>query len=219
MQKNGMTARSSFAREPQQPMRRRHILGGVVTSLIGSAITLGVIHGALPGFRTLIPMRLRVWRSVILGKYRHQEEYFQQLVSQNFEIAPWAYPMLDATFPLNAQLVSVDLVAISVLDLGFDRPVSYGNLLRRASAMGLQKCPAEVGPALRLAYPDQPTGERLIIAMDGIEIGPESDLPLLFAVTNEVGEYRLALDGDPGGYDRRRFPEEEFVFVLPRVSN
>ena len=67
----------------------------------------------------------------------------------------------------------VDLVAVSLSELGFQTGtqhncmsvLGFGNVAphqeveSRAIEMGLEVCPPEVGPQLRLQYPDQPAGE------------------------------------------------------------
>lgn len=60
----------------------------------------------------------------------------------------------------------VDLVVVSVGELGFKDVALYKDICARAAEFGLDLCPAEVGPALRLAYDDQPLGEWLYIAME-----------------------------------------------------
>ncbi|HWA64311.1 MAG TPA: hypothetical protein VG866_00410 [Candidatus Paceibacterota bacterium] len=50
-------------------------------------------------------------------------------------------------------------------ELGFTDLPTYGQICDRAIELGLAICPREVGPALRLAYPDQPFGEGLRVAM------------------------------------------------------
>lgn len=59
-----------------------------------------------------------------------------------------------------------DLVIVTVADLGFTTYTTTRELYARATERGYELCPAEVGPALRLAYDDQPKGEWLYIAME-----------------------------------------------------
>ena len=76
--------------------------------------------------------------------------------------------------------------------------------------MGLDLCPAEVGPALRLAYENQPRGERLIIATKPFaDSGDELDL----FVMEVSGGGGLWLRGDCGPSDRYWEPDRCFVFM------
>ena len=50
-------------------------------------------------------------------------------------------------------------------------PFVLGDILARARQLGFKLCPAEVGPALRLAYRDQPIGEFLHIGMKPLMAG------------------------------------------------
>ena len=76
--------------------------------------------------------------------------------------------------------------------------------------MGLEFCPAETGPALRLVYRDQSCGEWLRIAMEAIT-GPDGDR-VIFAV-NHVND-GLWLDGDYG--NPQFFWEADALFVFLR---
>jgi choline dehydrogenase-like flavoprotein len=65
----------------------------------------------------------------------------------------------------------LDLVMTTVSALGLgERGASLRDIFARASQLGLALCPAEVVPALRLAYFDQPLGEYLHIAMEPVAI-------------------------------------------------
>jgi hypothetical protein len=70
--------------------------------------------------------------------------------------------------------VELDLVVLSVFELGFGDQASHNDIklgaavevslhdiYARAIALGFDLCPAKVGPALRLNYLDQPLGEFL----------------------------------------------------------
>jgi hypothetical protein len=102
-------------------------------------------------------------------------------------------------------------VVLSVAELGFREGAKYSEIRARALelGLGLELCPAEVGPALRLAYKDQPRGEWLIIAMNTISVS-DGDLRV-FRVGHDDGG--LWLGGDyrrPGDFWRS---DRRFVFV------
>src|SRR5262245_51733558 len=80
--------------------------------------------------------------------------------------------------PFNKKPFELDLVILSVFGLGFGDQASRNDpelgasveaslrdIYARAISVGFELCPAEVGPALRLYYLDQPVGEFLHIAM------------------------------------------------------
>jgi hypothetical protein len=89
----------------------------------------------------------------------------------------------------------------------FFRPRVY----KRARQVGLELCPAEVAPKLRLDYRDQPLGDALNIAME--PVATHSGEPTILALVNfGTG---LALIGSDG---RSKFMVPRtwrFVFALP----
>jgi hypothetical protein len=67
------------------------------------------------------------------------------------------------------QETTLNLVVLSVKDLGFPKGATLQQIYDRAILeFGLCLCPAEVGPQLRLQYPNQPDEEWLIVAMEAI---------------------------------------------------
>ncbi|PIT92392.1 MAG: hypothetical protein COU08_02710 [Candidatus Harrisonbacteria bacterium CG10_big_fil_rev_8_21_14_0_10_42_17] len=64
--------------------------------------------------------------------------------------------------------MDVDLVVRSVNELGFPEGALYDTIIARARERGLDLCPAEVDPQLKLQYTDQPMDEWLHIAMEPI---------------------------------------------------
>ena len=127
-------------------------------------------------------------------------------------------------FPFNKEPFELDLVVLSAFDLGFgDRAprndielgptveASLRDIYARAASLGFELCPAEVGPALRLSYLDQPLGEFLHIAMKPVArySGELTD----FTVGN--GGAGLILVGGNGHPDVKLPGATRFVFVRP----
>jgi hypothetical protein len=114
--------------------------------------------------------------------------------------------MLDRTFCLQ-QEIEVDLVKMTVAELGFEDGALHADICAEALKLALELCPAEVGPALRLQYGDQLDGERLRIGMR-----PLVDHGGIFSVDNENGRLWLSDSwGRPGFYSA----DYCFVFVVP----
>jgi hypothetical protein len=89
---------------------------------------------------------------------------------------------------------------------------SLHDIYARAVALGFELCPAEVGPALRLNYLDQPIGEFLHIAMT--PVARFSGELVDFTVGN--GGAGLLLIGGKGDPDLMLPGAVRFVFVRPR---
>jgi hypothetical protein len=130
-------------------------------------------------------------------------------------------------FPFVKTPRELDLVVLSVFELGFGDRVSrsdvelaatvqasLADIHARAGALGFELCPAEVGPALRLSYLDQPHGEFLHIAMQ--PVARYSGELVDFIVGN--GGAGLLIVGASGHADTLVAGAIRFVFVRPRID-
>ena len=129
-------------------------------------------------------------------------------------IGDWADEILGRpAFPFRHTKTELDLVTVTVAQLGFgEKGAALGHIHARAIAFGLELCPAEAGPILRLNYLDQPPGEFLHIAMQ--PVARYSGELVDFTLGN--GGAGLLLIGGDGRPDVIIPSSSRFVFVKPR---
>ena len=108
----------------------------------------------------------------------------------------------------------VDLVRLKVSDLGFSGATNIQDIYIKAAELGLELCPPEVGPQLRLNYDqvfkrEQPKGEWFYIGMKPVS---DSDgYPYVFYVDRNNDGRRWLYNhwAKPG---HKWFPEDELCF-------
>lgn len=110
--------------------------------------------------------------------------------------------------------INIDTVRLKVQDLGLKGNPTTDEVYARANELGLELCPAEVGPHLRLKDTNQPLGEWYYIGMKQI--------------TDRYGDpfvFRLARHGDGlwlhyewARPDGRWYPDRGFVFSLRKEN-
>src|SRR3982750_3186040 len=107
-----------------------------------------------------------VWKTIKLGTGLHTSDCFRKAFKKaNCHISISANDILSRpAFTTAPWKNDIKLVVISVAELGFKHGVGYADICKRGVEVGLEICPAEVGPQLRLQYPDQPKSEYLFIA-------------------------------------------------------
>ncbi len=108
-----------------------------------------------------------IWKTVKLGTCKSPDEYRTALKKAGRRISDWGDDML-GRITCSQDEVDLNLVILSVGDLGFKGSTRYSDICAKTVELGLELCPAEVGPALRLQYGDQPRDEWLRIAMEAI---------------------------------------------------
>jgi hypothetical protein len=100
---------------------------------------------------------------------------------------------------------------LSAADLGVESDQSsLAEVYQRAREAGLELCPAEVGPQLRLDYRNQPLGEALDIAME--PVATYSGDPTILTLANwGTGLLLIGRDVRP---ESMVFRKSRFVFFL-----
>lgn len=141
---------------------------------------------------------------------KDKKELQDEMIKDGFKVGDYAKSMLEnKEFKTSKTSENIDLVILSVADLGFPEGARRDKIYERAKEMGLEIAPAEVGPQLRLQYADQPMDEYLVIGME--PISDSSGSPGLFSVPHNsdgrfLDSYRGLPDDGWSSYDR-------FVFV------
>lgn len=133
-------------------------------------------------------MTFKTFKTITLGK---------KPSLKGFQIGIWAKEMLlQVVYTKEKQ--ELELVVISVAELGFKNGASRKDIYQRAQELGLELCPAEVGPQLRVQYKDQPKDEWLLIGMEPIT-GSDGNLSMFIVEHDDDGLW-LSSDGGRPGY-------------------
>ena len=155
-------------------------------------------------------------REVEIGG-KTKDELKKEIKEKGFTLSSYAESMMDnPDFIVSKKKEKIDTVRLKVSDLGF----TSGNpttdeIYERAEKFGLELCPAETGPHLRLEWADQPLGDYLRIAMKQINDSARS--PCVFRVhrDDDGGAWLGRGSAKPAG---RWFLGGEFLFRFRKSS-
>jgi hypothetical protein len=158
------------------------------------------------------PAHFQIWRTITFGTYKGVDAYRDALDLARIKIGDTADEILGRPpFPYARTKTDVELAVLSAADLGVESESSLADVYKRARQVGLELCPAEVGPQLRLDYRNQPLGEALNIAME--PVATYSGDPTILALAN-FGTGLLLIGSD--GRSEFMVPRTwRFVFALP----
>jgi hypothetical protein len=153
-----------------------------------------------------------IWKRITLGTQRGVNATRDALDAAKVHVGDSADEILGRpAFPFSKTRMELDLVVVTPADLGFAGSTPIADIYRRAEEFGLELCPAEAGPQLRLGYLNQPVGEFLHIAM--LPVGTYHGAPVDLTVGN--GGAGLVLLGGDGRSDLALHSSVKFVFVRP----
>jgi hypothetical protein len=140
------------------------------------------------------------WKKIKLGTgIKNADGFRKALKEADCDIGYWGNDILGKpAFTVSPSETKVELVVVSVAELGFKDGATRADIYKRANELGLDLCPNEVGPQLCLQYRDQPKGEWLLIAMEPII---DSDDGLRVFDVKRNGDGGQWLDGCSGGPD------------------
>lgn len=156
----------------------------------------------------------KIWKTIKLGTGIKTAGDFQKALESNgCRVSDWAEDILgNPAFTSAAEEIEVDLVKVTVGELGFKDGARRDQIYDRVRELGLEICPPEVGPQLRLQYKDQPKGEWILVGME--PIADSGDGLLVFRVGRHDSELWLGVyRDDPGGV---WLSGSQWVFVRPR---
>lgn len=150
-----------------------------------------------------------IWKTVETGTHKDVKTLCAALETSGVSTGNWATDILGKIRLAKTKQV-LDLVVMSVKELGFSEGAQYQDITKAASERNLEKCSAEAAACFLLQHGSEiePYGI-LNCAMDPIK---DSDGDLgLFHVRRSGG--RLWLDAGYGGPDGFWSSDDRFVFV------
>ncbi|AVQ98482.1 helicase [Oceanobacillus iheyensis] len=101
-----------------------------------------------------------ITRTVVVGGLT-KSQLTHRLQQHSILINKYGETLLrDERFTTSETEYSLKTVELSVKDLGFPNGATMPQIFRQASELGLNLCPLELGPYLRLTYFDQPESDK-----------------------------------------------------------
>ena len=154
------------------------------------------------------------WKIIKLGTGIKDANGFRQAIKDaEMRISAWASDIIGKPeFTMTAGETEVDLVRVTVGKLGFKDGARRDQIYDRAEEFGLEVCPPEVGPQLRLQYKDQPMKEGILIGMEPIRLS-DGDLRVFGVAHNGGGIWLYGYCDSPDGVWGA---DDQWVFVRPR---
>ncbi len=131
--------------------------------------------------------------AITLGTHRSGAALLETLLEEKFRISLWSMQALrNPDFPMMAAERTVDIVVVSMLELGFAKGelATLETIYARAKQRGLETCPLEIAAQLRLQFLNQPdwsTGKRLsdfFVASEPFVLTREG-FPKIFSVVRD----------------------------------
>ncbi len=176
------------------------------------------LKGKLPERPAGEPLKLH---SSLEGKARQEiitiggktaQELLGELAQNGFRVSSYARSMMEnpdfTTLPSPEQ---IDLVHLQVKNLDIKKSCPTTNeIYKKAQYLGLELCPAEVGPQYRLQIKNQPMNEWFYLEMKPIP-GSDGDPHVFHLAHDDDGLWLYGPWAEPGdGW----YPERGFVFSL-----
>jgi hypothetical protein len=155
--------------------------------------------------------KIQKYHIEIGGKTKEQLE--QELKDKNIYVSIFAHELLTSPDFIASKIIEgTDLVRLSVEDLGFPQGATTDEIYERAQQYGLELCPAEVGPHLRLSYSGD---DMMFIAMK--QISDRGGYPNIFFLGRDgAGLWLDAYYALPG---RGWNGSSQFVFSLRKLES
>ena len=189
-------------------------IGPATKSYIGPLFN-GIFRTGIEQIYTAFP-EAKIRRSALEIGGKTAKEIEQELREKKINISSYAQDMLQSKdFTTLKNPEQIELVRLKVRDLGFKNGATVVEIYQKAEELGLELCPAEVGPDLRLKYMEQPLNEWFVIAMK--QISDRGDRPDLFDLERHAGG--LWLYHYCANPDHRWHPENGFVFRLRKLKS
>ena len=131
--------------------------------------------------------------TITLGTHRSGADLLDTLIEEKCRVSLWSTQALEnPDFPVVAAEITVDIVIVSMLEMGFaeGERATLDTIYDRAKQMGLETCPVETAAQLRLQFLNQPdwtTEERRGVFFVGSEpfVLTREGLPKIFSVLRD----------------------------------
>ena len=131
--------------------------------------------------------------TLTVGTHKSGRDLLNALIEKNCRVSFWSIQALEhPDFPVSSDRMTVEIVVVSMLDLGFvdGEFATLDVIYQRAKQMGLEVCPVEAAVHIRhqfLNQPDYSTGDRLgefFVASEPFFLTREG-LPKIFSVVRD----------------------------------
>ncbi|MCH8162645.1 MAG: hypothetical protein IIA99_00905, partial [Proteobacteria bacterium] len=140
-------------------MKYRELNLGQIEAVVNKLGGMEGVQRLLAGetvVRAATPPKFSVLKTIKLGTGLVTPDDFRRaLKDDGFRLSDWSSDILGKpAFTVSSEETEVDLVVVSVSELGFKDGATRADIYKRAKELGWELCSAEVGPQLRLQYPD-----------------------------------------------------------------